>query len=100
MFSDKVARPATEDKPFKKIIKVVRQKPRVSKAMREVLAVLKKQKTLTAAEAAKYTRWTQNHCGILLSSLHKEGLAKRTRFADANTRWYVYTPKEQVNDKS
>lgn len=81
-------------KPKKVLVRKQRDPNELSRAQKEVLRLFNKHKELTASQTCELTHWTQNHTGILLSSLHERGLLKRRKESGGNARWYVYSKKE------
>lgn len=59
-----------------------------------VLMIVKCNKEVTGVDVASKTKWTANHCQMLLASLFAKGLVKRSRKSAGNTRYYVYYAKE------
>ena len=57
---------------------------------KRVLMIVNCNKGLTGVEVSKKTRWTANHCSMILTSLYRRGLITRTKQKDAGTRWYLY----------
>ena len=55
-----------------------------------ILKIVNKGEGLTGVEVSKKTRWTANHCSMILTSLYRRGLITRTKQKDAGTRWFVY----------
>ena len=57
---------------------------------KRVLMIVKCNDALTAVDVSKKTKWTANHCSMILTALFRRGLITRTKQKDAGTRWYVY----------
>lgn len=55
-----------------------------------VLMIVNCNKGVTGVEVAKKTKWTANHCSMMLTALYRRGLITRTKQREAGTRWYVY----------
>lgn len=49
---------------------------------------------VTGVDVSKKTKWTSNHCSMILSALYKRGLIKRVKRTSPNIRFYVYYKKE------
>lgn len=61
-----------------------------------VLKIINKSdKPISANEMAKKTKWTRNHCSILMGSLFKKGKIRRLKEYGHGTRWYIY---ERLNN--
>jgi len=50
---------------------------------------------VTTHEISVITRYTRNHCGIILNKMFKKGLVTRVQIKANGTRLYKYTLKEQ-----
>ena len=57
---------------------------------KRVLQIVRCNDALTAVDVSKKTKWTANHCSMILTALFRRGLITRTKQKDAGTRWYVY----------
>lgn len=57
---------------------------------KRVLMIVKCNKGITGVDVAKKTKWTANHCSMMLTSLFRRGLITRTKQREAGTRWYLY----------
>lgn len=57
---------------------------------KRVLQIVKCNDALTAVDVSKKTKWTANHCSMILTALFRRGLITRTKQKDAGTRWYIY----------
>lgn len=57
---------------------------------KRVLMIVKCNDALTAVDVSKKTKWTANHCSMILTALFRRGLITRTKQKDAGTRWYIY----------
>lgn len=58
-----------------------------------ILKIVTKGEGLTGVDVSKKTRWTANHCSMILTALFRRGLITRIKQKDAGTRWYVYARK-------
>lgn len=54
----------------------------------------RKDKPMTSRELAPFMKMTDNHCGILLTSLYKKGKLNRVKYTKPGTRFFRYTVKE------
>lgn len=54
----------------------------------------RKAKPMTSVELAPFMKMTQNHCGILLTSLYRKGKLNRVLYKKPGTRFYRYTVKD------
>lgn len=57
---------------------------------KRMLAIVKCNNGITGIEAASKTKWTANHCSMLLTSLYRKNLISRTKRNKSGTRWYEY----------
>ena len=48
---------------------------------------------ISGIDASRKTKWTANHCSMILTALHRKGLITRTKVRESGTRWYVYFRK-------
>ena len=55
-----------------------------------ILKIVNRSEGLTGVDVSKKTKWTANHCSMLLTSLFRRGLITRTKQKESGTRWYVY----------
>ena len=58
-----------------------------------VLKIVNKSEGLTGVDVSKKTKWTANHCSMILTALFRRGLITRTKQRKAGTRWFVYARK-------
>ena len=61
---------------------------------KRMLMIVKCNNGITGIQAASKTKWTANHCSMLLTSLHRRGLITRTKHNKSGTRWYEYHAKQ------
>ena len=62
--------------------------------------LLKKQKDyVSALEIYRKTKWTKNHCSIIMAELFKHGLLERFKARRNKTQIYLYKVKEQYATK-
>lgn len=63
----------------------------------KALKILKRKGVpMTSHELAPLIKMTQNHAGILLTSLFKKGKLTRQKFHKPGTRYYRYSVKEEL----
>ena len=60
---------------------------------KRMLAIVKCNNGITGIDASKKTKWTANHCSMILTALYRKGLITRTKVKESGTRWYVYFRK-------
>lgn len=90
-------KPAEEPKlmPAKPVyVKPQKEKPLLGESEVALLKAIKKHKKLKSSDAAKVTRWTANHCGMVMAKLYSKGYLSRYKDKGNHTRWYVYSIKE------
>lgn len=59
-------------------------------SQKRMLAIVKCNNGITGIAAASKTKWTANHCSMILTSLFRRGLITRVKVKESGTRWYVY----------
>lgn len=87
--------------PPKKVVRNwVNPKPNeLDGSRKEVYKIMKFQiKPVTAEVIAKKTRWTRNHCSMIMASLFKMGLLTRIKLRQNGTMLYAYSVKKDSND--
>lgn len=98
LFKDKIAiEPHLEKRKFtqpKRSAEPV--KTSLSESEKIILKLVNKGRAVTGVTAAAATKWTRNHCSMILTALYKKGLVRRHKAKGNHTRWYVYTKKEGV----
>ena len=57
---------------------------------KRMLAIVQCNNGITGIEASTKTKWTANHCSMILTSLFRRGLITRIKVKESGTRWYVY----------
>lgn len=57
---------------------------------RRVLQIVRCNKGVTGGDVSSKTKWTSNHCSMILAALYKRGLIKRVKRTAPNIRYYVY----------
>ena len=96
LFKDKISIEPHMERPKMVPIKPkkVVSKDGLNDSQRVILKIVNKGKPVTGTTVAAETRWTQNHCSMVLTSLYKLGLIRRWQDKGNHTRWYVYMKKE------
>lgn len=93
LFKDRISLEPYQEK--KKFVPIKHRKTVVgdglSEGQRVILKIVNKGGNVTGVSVAEETRWTRNHCSMILASLHKMGLVRRRKERGNHTRWYVYT---------
>ena len=64
---------------------------------RRILQIVQCNNGVTGVDVSKKTKWTSNHCSMILSSLHERGLIRRVHQTAPNIRFYVYYKKENAS---
>ena len=67
---------------------------RLKDSEKRVLQIVQCNNGVTGVDVSKKTKWTSNHCSMILSALHERGLIKRIKRTAPNIRFYVYYKKE------
>ena len=67
---------------------------RLKDSEKRVLQIVRCNNGVTGVDVSKKTKWTSNHCSMILSALHERGLIKRIKRTAPNIRFYVYYKKE------
>lgn len=57
---------------------------------KRMLQIVRCNNGVTGIQAASKTKWTANHCSMILTALYRRGLISRTIHKEAGTRWYSY----------
>ena len=74
--------------------KTVKDSNKLKASERRILQIVQCNNGVTGVDVAQKTKWTQNHCSMILSALHERGLIKRIKRTAPNIRFYVYYKKE------
>jgi DNA-binding MarR family transcriptional regulator len=61
---------------------------------KRVLMIVKCNNGVTGIDVSKKTKWTSNHCSMILTALFRKGLIRRVKQTGEGTRWYKYYKKE------
>lgn len=72
----------------------VRDPNKLRPSERRILQIVQCNNGVTGVDVSKKTKWTSNHCSMILSALHERGLIRRTQRTAPNIRFYVYYKKE------
>lgn len=67
----------------------------LTKAQKRILMIVNCNQGVTAVDVAKKTGWCRNHCSISMTDLWRKKLINREMRKGGQSRWYVYTKKEQ-----
>lgn len=78
--------------PPPKPIKVVPPKDpnRLKDSEKRVLMIVKCNNGVTGIDVAKKTKWTQNHCSMILTELYRKHLVRRVKRTGPHIRFYEY----------
>jgi DNA-binding MarR family transcriptional regulator len=57
---------------------------------KRILMIVKCNNGITAIDAANKTKWTTNHCSMILTALFRKKLITRIKHSQSGTRWYAY----------
>ena len=57
---------------------------------KRVLMIVNCNNGVTGTDVAKKTKWTANHCSMILTALFRRGLIKRVKRTAPNIRFFVY----------
>lgn len=57
---------------------------------RRILQIVQCNKGVTCVDVSKKTKWTSNHCSMILTALFRRGLIRRVKRTAPNIRFYVY----------
>lgn len=55
-----------------------------------ILQIVQCNNGVTGTDVAQKTKWTQNHCSMILTALFRRGLIKRVKRTAPNIRFYEY----------
>ena len=74
--------------------KPVKDPNKLKASERRILQIVQCNKGVTCVDVSKKTKWTLNHCSMILTALFRRGLIKRVKRTAPNIRFYVYYKKE------
>ena len=57
---------------------------------RRILQIVQCNNGVTGVDVSQKTKWTQNHCSMILTALFRRGLIKRVKRTGPNIRFYEY----------
>lgn len=95
LFKDRsIIEPYKEKKSFKRLENRSNRRNALNESQKTILRIVERGGQVTGVSAASYTKWTRNHCSMILTSLFKLGLIKRYKVNGSGTRWFVYVKKD------
>lgn len=98
VFGDNFKRDEKRDEELskRKAINVEKRNPdKLKDSEKRILMIVKCNKGVTGIDVSSKTKWTSNHCSMILTALYRKGLIKREKHSANGTRWYTYFYKEQ-----
>ena len=70
--------------------KTVKDPNKLKPSERRILQIVQCNNGVTGVDVAQKTKWTQNHCSMILTALFRRGLIKRVKRTAPNIRFYEY----------
>ena len=70
--------------------KIVKDPNKLKASERRILQIVQCNNGVTGTDVAQKTKWTQNHCSMILTALFRRGLIKRVKRTAPNIRFYEY----------
>ena len=70
--------------------KPVKDPNQLKSSERRILQIVQCNNGVTGVDVAQKTKWTQNHCSMILTALFRRGLIKRVKRTAPNIRFYEY----------
>ena len=70
--------------------KPVKDPNKLKTSERRILQIVQCNNGVTGTDVAQKTKWTQNHCSMILTALFRRGLIKRVKRTAPNIRFYEY----------
>ena len=70
--------------------KPVKDPNKLKASERRILQIVQCNNGVTGVDVAQKTKWTQNHCSMILTALFRRGLIKRVKRTAPNIRFYEY----------
>ena len=70
--------------------KTVKDPNKLKASERRILQIVQCNNGVTGIDVAQKTKWTQNHCSMILTALFRRGLIKRVKRTAPNIRFYEY----------
>ena len=71
-------------------VKPVKDPNALKASERRILQIVQCNNGVTGTDVAQKTKWTQNHCSMILTALFRRGLIKRVKRTAPNIRFYEY----------
>ena len=71
-------------------VKPVKDPNALKASERRILQIVQCNKGVTGVDVAQKTKWTSNHCSMILTMLFTRGLIKRVKRTAPNIRFYEY----------
>jgi uncharacterized membrane protein len=69
---------------------------RLKDSEKRVLQIVRCNKGVTGVDVSNKTKWTSNHCSMILAALYKRGLIKRVKRTGPHIRFYEYFKIDQA----
>jgi chromosome segregation and condensation protein ScpB len=79
-----------EERAAQQKVRPIKDPNKLKDSEKRILMIVNCNKGITGVDVAKKTKWTQNHCSIILSTLHKKGLIRRVKRTGPHIRFYEY----------
>ena len=79
-----------EERLAQQKVQPVKDPNKLKDSEKRVLQIVQCNKGVTGVDVAKKTKWTSNHCSMILTTLFKRGLIKRVKRTAPNIRFFVY----------
>ena len=70
--------------------KPVKDPNKLKASERRILQIVQCNNGVTGTDVAQKTKWTQNHCSMILTALFRRGLIKRVKRTAPNICFYEY----------
>ena len=70
--------------------KPIKDPNKLKASERRILQIVQCNNGVTGTDVAQKTKWTQNHCSMILTALFRRGLIKRVKRTAPNIRFYEY----------
>ena len=91
VYSSSFKRDEKSEERLKQIKIATPRDPNVLKdSEKRMLQIVRCNNGVTGIQAASKTKWTANHCSMLLTSLYRKHLITRVKHSESGTRWYTY----------
>ena len=79
-----------EERLAQQKVKSVKDPNKLKASERRILQIVQCNNGVTGTDVAQKTKWTQNHCSMILTALFRRGLIKRVKRTAPNIRFYEY----------